>query len=140
MRKIISTQVAANVLLVLLALAFVFQLVVLGGFIPREMVWGGRLESAEQGTAMALVALAILALMILTVLNRSGRLGPTTSIAGLVGIWLMFLLFALNTLGNLAALDLRETLIFTPITLIAALLCLRLALKAVEKAWNFEPG
>ncbi len=106
MRRISGTRVAANILLVLLALGFLFQLVVLAGFIPLEMVWGGRLESAEQGTVMAL-ALSILVLMVLTVLNRSGRLGPTTPIAGRFGIWLLFVLFVLNTAGDLAALDKR---------------------------------
>ena len=45
----------------------------------------------------------------------------------------MALLFALNTVGNLFALDLRETLIFTPITLLAALLAWRLAWGDAEK-------
>lgn len=38
------------------------------------------------------------------------------------------LLFALNTAGNLMAMDLRETLIFTPVRLVAALLAWRVAL------------
>lgn len=38
------------------------------------------------------------------------------------------LLSALNTLGNLMAMDLRDTLIFTPITLVSALLAWRVAI------------
>jgi hypothetical protein len=45
----------------------------------------------------------------------------------------MALLFALNTVGNLFVLDLRETLIFTPITLLAAVLSWRLALGDAAK-------
>ena len=45
----------------------------------------------------------------------------------------MALLIALNTVGNLFALDMRETLIFTPITLLAAVLSWRLALGDAAK-------
>jgi hypothetical protein len=45
----------------------------------------------------------------------------------------LLLLFSLNTVGNLFALDLRETLIFTPVTLLAAVLSWRLALGDAEK-------
>lgn len=43
--------------------------------------------------------------------------------------WLFFVLFSLNTLGNLFAETLAETLIFTPLTILLAVLSLRLALK-----------
>jgi hypothetical protein len=43
-------------------------------------------------------------------------------------MWAVCALFALNTIGNLFALDLRETLIFTPITLISAVLAARVAM------------
>ncbi|MEN9442639.1 MAG: hypothetical protein RLZ33_2716 [Bacteroidota bacterium] len=41
--------------------------------------------------------------------------------------WLFFVLFSLNTLGNLFAETLTETLIFTPLTILLAVLSLRLA-------------
>lgn len=132
MQQVIDRRTAGNILLVLLLLALLFQLMVLSGMIPQEMVWGGRLETEEQGTTMAFVAIAVLVLMILVVLNRTGRFRSPLAIVGRIGMWVMFVLFSLNTLGNLAALDMRETLIFMPVTLLAALLCLRLAVKERE--------
>lgn len=43
-------------------------------------------------------------------------------------IWLMVVLFGLNTVGNILAEEWLEKLIFTPITLVLVILCLRSAL------------
>lgn len=115
-------------LLVLFSAAFVFQLVVLADFIPTEMAWGGKLESDEQRTVMSLVSLALLLLLIGIVLIRIGRIDHSIPAIGKWGMWAIVVLFALNTVGNLAAEDLRETLIFTPVTLVAALLAWRVAI------------
>jgi hypothetical protein len=133
MRSIIGFRTAANVLLVLFSAAFVFQLVVLAGFIPTEMVWGGRLANAEERTVGALVSLTFLMLMIVVLLLRTGRMPimDSSRVGGRIGrygMWVIVVLFALNTVGNIFAMDLRETLIFTPITLVSVLLAWRVAL------------
>jgi hypothetical protein len=128
MRRI-DRGIAGKVLLLLLLLALIFQFVVLSGAIPLGMVWGGKLSDPVQGKVMALVAITIIVLMILVVMNRTGRFGDPLSRAGRIGIWCMFVLFTMNTVGNLAAEDLRETMIFTPVTGLLALLSLRLSLK-----------
>jgi hypothetical protein len=133
MRGIIGFRTAANVLLLLFTAAFVFQLVVLAGLIPTEMVWGGRLANEEERTVGALVSLTFLLLMILVLLLRMGRMPIMNSSrvggrVGRYGMWVIVVLFTLNTVGNIFALDLRETLIFTPITLVSALLAWRVAL------------
>lgn len=128
MRRSIPFRLAARILLLLLGAAAIFQLVVLAGFIPVEMVWGGRLNSAEERTVGAIASLSILLLMIALVLARTGSFGARWSGPARWGLWTMCILFTLNTVGNLFALDARETLIFTPITAIAALLCARVAL------------
>lgn len=76
----------------------------------------------------ALVSLAVLVLASLTVLNRMGLIGRSMPAWGKWGMWIVCALFALNTVGNLFALDPREALIFTPITLVCALLAARVAL------------
>ena len=47
--------------------------------------------------------------------------------------------FLLNTVGSLFALDLRETLIFTPITLPAALLAWRVAVGGTRSQKDRSP-
>ncbi|MBL8003346.1 MAG: hypothetical protein JNL05_15440 [Flavobacteriales bacterium] len=127
MRRI-PFRTAANGLLALFAAAIAFQLVVLAGLIPTEMVWGGRLANAEERTVGALVSLCVLVIAMLLVLVRLGRIGRSLPALGMWGLWAVCALFALSTVGNLFALDLRETLIFTPITLVAALLAARVAM------------
>ena len=106
-------------MLVLFGAAILFQLTVLAGLIPTEMVWGGRLETAEERTAGAVVSITVLLVAVCLVLIRMRVIGKCIPAVGRWGLWAMALLFALNTVGNLFALDLRETLIFTPVTLLA---------------------
>ena len=127
MRRI-PFRTAANALLALFAAAIAFQLVVLAGLIPTEMVWGGRLQSVEERTVGALVSITVLVLAALLVLVRLGRIGGAMPAVGKWGLWVVCVLFALNTVGNLFAFDLRETLIFTPITLVSAVLAARVAM------------
>jgi hypothetical protein len=127
MRRI-PFHTAAYTLLVLLSAAIAFQLVVLAGLIPTEMLWGGRLQNEQERTVGAMVSLTVLGLALLAVLVRMGRIGRSMPAVGKWGLWVVCAVFALNTVGNLFALDLRETLIFTPVTLITAVLAARVAM------------
>lgn len=127
MRRI-PFRTAAYSLLALFAAAIIFQLTVLAGLIPTEMVWGGRLQNEEERTAGAWVSIAFLVVFALLVLVRLGAIGRIVPALGKWGMWAVFVLFALNTVGNLFALDLRETLIFTPVTLVSAVLAARVAM------------
>ena len=124
---------AGRTLLVLFGAAILFQLTVLAGLIPTEMVWGGRLETAEERTAGAVVSITVLLVAVCLVLVGMRVIGKRVPALGRWGLWALALLFALNTVGNLFALDLRETLIFTPVTLLGAVLSWRLALGDAEK-------
>lgn len=125
---LIPFRTAAITLLVLFGAAIIFQLVVLTGFIPTEMVWGGRLQNEEERTVGALVSISFLLVFVALLLVRMGRIGSSMPAVGKWGMWVVCALFALNTVGNLFALDLRETLIFTPVTLVSALLAARVAM------------
>jgi hypothetical protein len=125
---LIPFRTAAITLLVLFAAVIVFHLVVLAGFIPTEMVWGGRLQNEDERTVGALVSITFVLVFAALVLVRMGHIGRSIPALGKWGMWVVCALFALNTLGNLFALDLRETLIFTPVTLISAVLAARVAM------------
>lgn len=125
---LIPFRTAAVTLLVLFAAAIAFQLVVFAGLIPTEMVWGGRLQNEQERMVGALLSIAFLFVFVALVLVRMGRIGRSMPVVGKWGMWAVCVLFALNTVGNLFALDLRETLIFTPITLVSAVLAARVAI------------
>jgi hypothetical protein len=124
---------AGRTLLVLFGAAILFQLTVLFGMVPTEMVWGGRLNDTEERSVGAIISITVLLVAVCFVLIRIRVIGKGIPAVGRWGVWALVLLFALNTLGNLFALDLRETLIFTPVTLLAAVLSWRLALGDAEK-------
>lgn len=129
MKQKFPLHYASRILFVLLTAAGLFQLAVIAGFVPIEMVWGGRLNTTAERTTMTLVSLFIIMGMITVVAMRMGMFGYRLERSGRFGAWVMVALFALNTLGNLAALDVREMLLFTPVTLLLCGLSLRLALE-----------
>lgn len=124
----ISFQRAANSLLVLLGLVLLFQVAVLLGYVPTHLVWGGNLASVQERTAMAVITIAVLILIMFIIALRTGRFFPKWAGVARVGMWCVVGLFALSVLGNLAAKDLRETLLFTPVAVILFFLALRIAL------------
>ncbi len=128
MLRHIPFRTAAYTLFALFVAAIIFQLVVLAGLIPTEMVWGGRLQNEGERTVGALVSISFVLVFVALVLMRMGRIGRSMPAVGKWGMWLVCALFALNTAGNLFALDLRETVIFTPVTLISAVLAARVAM------------
>jgi hypothetical protein len=97
MRRILTQRAAASALLLLMSLALTFQLVVLMGFIPTEMVWGGRLADERERAIGAGVSIGVLVLMGLIVLGRIERLGKRMAVVGRWGIWVVVGVFALNT-------------------------------------------
>lgn len=134
MRQILPFRTAAWSLIALLAAACVFQIVVMVGYIPTEMVWGGRLNNTEERTIGAIVSFSILVLMIMAVVIRLTATSEPMRTIGRYATWAVAVLFALNTVGNLFALDQREMLIFTPVTGLAALLAVRVAF-GEGKSW-----
>ncbi len=129
MKQSFPAHYASRILFVLLAAAGLFQVAVIAGLVPIEMVWGGRLSTTGELTTMAFISLLIIMGMITVVAMRIGMFGYRLERSGRFGAWVMVALFALNTLVNLAALDVREMLLFTPVTLLLCGLSLRLALK-----------
>ncbi|MEO8589261.1 MAG: hypothetical protein ABI432_07840 [Flavobacteriales bacterium] len=128
MRNLISFQRAANSLLVILGLVLLFQMVVLLGHVPTELVWGGNLTSVAERTVMAVITIAVVALIMALIVLRAGRSLPKWARVARVGMWGIVGLFGLNVFGNLAAKDLRETLLFTPVALVLFFLAWRVAL------------
>lgn len=127
MRRLIPFRAAAITLLALFGAAALFQFAVLAGLIPIGMVWGGRLQSEDQRIAGALVSISVLVLAARMVRVRMAHHDASAPAWARWGVWGICAVFALNTIGNLFALDLRETLLFTPVTFIAAVLAARVA-------------
>lgn len=131
MKKLISTRLAGNILLVALGLLFVFHILVLFRVLPADIVWGGRIQGVPENfvtlEASALLVTLFFILIITAKLGyiQAGRLSGVVNI----GVWLIFVFLLLNTLGNLASGVSFENLIAAPLTIILALCALRLAIE-----------
>ena len=128
----ISIRAASITALAILGAVVLFHVLVVSGIVPKTIVWGGRISDpaqvvrAEIGSIMILLATAAIVAM----RWRSLAQGAPNVVAA-VGTWVLVGLFALNTVGNLFAKTLFERAVFTPLTLLLALLMLRLALERV---------
>ena len=126
--KKISIMLAANSLLALFFGTTVFHLLVLLGVIPFNIVWGGRLENADQMYIFESFSLTI-NLAVLWIVGMRVNYIPTIISNKVITafLWLLVILFSLNTVGNLFSLNSLEAILFTPVTFVAAIFCCRLA-------------
>ncbi|RHX85938.1 hypothetical protein [Leptospira stimsonii] len=112
------------ILLVLFAAVFVFHFLVLIRIIPYTIVWGGRLQNLEQMYIFEVVSIVLNSFFLFVILMEGRWIRGYFSTSVLKGIlWGMIVLFSWNTFGNLNALNSFESLVFTPITFLIALLC-----------------
>ena len=128
MLKKIPELLSLRLMMVLFGAVLIFHLLVIFGFIPYTIIWGGKMKTHEDMLVMEGVSIGINLLFLGIVFLRFHQRSNTTLVKKLrFAFWLFFVLFSLNTLGNLFAETLTETLIFTPLTILLAVLSLRLA-------------
>lgn len=129
MSKIISAQTAGNILLVLFGLLAAFHILILFNLLPSDIVWGGRAASSSSPGALLTVSLIFNVLFAMVVAAKIGYI-DVSGLSRVIDIllWIIFAYLLLNTAGNLASSSSLEKLLFTPITIVAALLVFRLAI------------
>jgi hypothetical protein len=128
----ISVRTAAIVALALMGAVVLFHLLVIVGVFPKTIVWGGRITDPQQVIRMEVVSILILlvAAAVFVFRCRSVATGAP-SLLWAIATWALVGLFAINTVGNLFARTPFERFAMTPLTLLLALLALRLALEKV---------
>jgi hypothetical protein len=129
MNRIISERLAIAGVFTILSLVVLFHGLILTGVIPFDIVWGGRLTTREQMLRMESVSIGLNLAMLAVVGVRARFLGRRISPRMVaIALWLMAALFFLNTIGNLLSQNSLERAIFTPLTFLLSVLCVRLAL------------
>ena len=90
------------------------------------------METKEELLIFEIISLAVIVFCVLTVMIKAGRLNAPgfRKVSGVV-LWILFVLFLLNTIGNILARTTFEKF-FGIVTLLLAILCLRLALEAED--------
>lgn len=135
MKNLLTAKQAGNVLLVIFSLMILFHIVVLLGFVPLDMVWGGRIENREDLVYFETFSIVVTVLAIFVVATKVGYLCvPKWKKIASVLMWLIFALFVLNTVGNAFAETNIERYGAGLITLFLSFLSWRVAIaKSINK-------
>lgn len=129
MMKLISQRQAINIVITLLSAVLVFHIMVLTGVIPYAIVWAGKISTAAEMRKLEVISILVNAFSIIILLLRANYIKNKLPFKILNAIiWLLVVLFSLNTIGNLFAESQFELYFFTPLTLISAILCLRIVI------------
>lgn len=127
--NLISEKTATYSLLFILGAVVVFHLFVLIGVVPYEIVWGGRLDTRSEMIYFETFSIVINLIMLAVVAMYADIIRVKINKTILKGaLWMMFILFLINTLGNILSNDPLERAVFTPLTIILAMLSFRLAM------------
>jgi len=128
MKIVYSERIQISTFLFLLIAIIVFHSFVLLGIIPFDIVWGGKLKNHSEIISIEIISLFINSLMLIVFLLRAKIITIGNHPAKIsVMLYTMSLLFSVNTIGNLFADSNFEKFVFTPITLLLALLSWQLA-------------
>lgn len=123
----IPYKLAIHIVLIILSMVSIFHLLVLTQVIPFNIVWAGKINSVNEMRVFEFFSLTINTVLILVIAIKVNYLKWNVSVRFINGfIWVIFFLFSLNTIGNLFATTNFEKFVFTPMTFILAVLCLRI--------------
>jgi len=133
--KYISLPFALWTMIILNNIIILFHFVVLFQIIPFDIVWAGKLKSVEEMLVFESISIAINVLLMSMVLIKGEllKLNISKKLVNVI-LWIFVIVFALNTIGNLFSKTSLETFVATPLTLISAILCLRLILNSKVNA------
>ena len=125
----ISERAAATALLIILGGLVVFHILMLAGALPGGIAWGGQAASSPRTLrTLDTVGLVVTVLFAGAVAAKAGFIGGVRARRpARVAMWIVFGYFVLNVVGNLASTSGLERAIFTPVSVVVALLSLRLA-------------
>lgn len=131
MKRLLSASTAGRILLISMGLLVVFHALVMFGFAPPDIVWGGKIaDSPARLRALEIAALFVTLIFAFIIAAKmdyieTHRFKKTIP----AGVWILFAFLAVNTAGNLASSVSFERLIFAPITFLLAFCALRLAIE-----------
>ncbi|MEY3411323.1 MAG: hypothetical protein RIQ70_9, partial [Bacteroidota bacterium] len=98
--------------------------------IPYTIVWAGKLENDQQMVVFEILSITVNSVLSFIIFIQGNYLKVNFSQKALnVILWVFTIIFSLNTIGNLFSKTSFETIVFTPLTFISAILCYRILRK-----------
>ena len=139
MNKVFSYSFAINATIGLLSMVLLFHILIFVQVIPYGIVWAGKLNSVKEMRVFETISILINAFIILVLLFKANYVRNNISKRLLNGIiWVFVILFIANTIGNLFAKTDFELYVFTPLTFILSLLCLRIVLEKSQPREQYQ--
>ncbi|MEM1504616.1 hypothetical protein RG959_14485 [Domibacillus sp. 8LH] len=137
MKTVLGMRMAGNIILAINTAALFMHILIVLNILPYDFVWGGSLKSQEDLIIFETISLLVQTVFILIVAVKlgyflKGRFKKTVN----VGLWTMFGIMVLNSAGNAASNSDLEKLLMTPLTVLLALLVLRLAIEKESEKTN----
>jgi len=134
LKKHLPFKLTLWLMIILNGAVILFHLLVISGIIPFSYVWGGKLENTSQMLLFESISMLINVIIgwVLFTKLRPGRFYLSENVANFI-LYGLAALFLINTVGNLFAEANLELFIATPLTLLSAICCYRLALGNSER-------
>lgn len=128
MGKYIRGSLSGTVIAISLLIMLLVHGLIVVGVLPYDFVWGGQINDASSLLVFEGVAIGMTLLFLMITLVKLGywKMEKLKG-AAQVGGWVMFAYFLLNTVGNLASGVTLEKMIFTPVTIVLAIMAFRFA-------------
>jgi len=118
-----SQKPILKIMIGLLITVILFHISIIAQIIPYNVVWAGKMKTVKEMRVFETASILINIFLVFILLIKGRYLKPTFSEKILNGIlWLFVFVFVINTIGNLLAKTLFEKAVFTPLTLISAIL------------------
>jgi hypothetical protein len=132
-KKMISKipyKFALNAMIAILLSVLIFHVLILIKIIPYTIVWAGKLENDQQMVVFEILSITVNSVLTFIIFIQGNYLKVNFSQKALnVILWVFTIIFSLNTIGNLFSKTSFETIVFTPLTFISAILCYRILRK-----------
>ena len=131
MKKLISAQLAGNILLISMVLLIILHILILLKVVPSDIIWGGQITDASNNlTTLETISLLVTLIFTIIIAAKMGYMKADRFKKAIeIGVWVIFAYLILNTVGNLASGAAAENLFFAPVTLVLAFFALRLAIE-----------
>lgn len=122
-----QNQIELKLILAITVIVLLFHFLVLANVISYEIVWAGKINSVEEMYVFEISSIVVNFVLLFALLIKASYVRVNIPIRVINAVlWFFVFVFALNTIGNLMAKTLFERLVFTPLTLILALLIWRI--------------
>ena len=126
----IPYRFAIGAMVAILLLVLIFHVLILIQIIPYAIVWAGKLENVQEMVVFEMISIVVNLVLIFVILTQGNYLKIDFSQKVLnFTLWVFIVVFSLNTIGNLFSKTSFETIVFTPLTFISAILCYRILKK-----------